>query len=268
MRSTFRGILWAILLVTFTLPAVSQADGVKMGAVVMHGKGGSPNKFVNGLADALAEKGYVVANIEMPWSKNREYDVDTVAADAQIDKAIADLRAKGAQKVFVIGHSQGGAFAIHYASTHKVDGLVPIVPGGNPGSRLFRAKLGKMVNKARKLVEAGKGDEKTNLKDFEGSKGYFSVYTTPKIYLTWFDPEGAMNYGNAIQNISKDLPVLFVEATDDYPGLRKFNMNVYDDLARNKLTRLYEPNASHIGAPDASIGEIEKWTTEVANSAK
>jgi pimeloyl-ACP methyl ester carboxylesterase len=59
----------------------------------------------------------------------------------------------------VAGHSQGGSFAIHYGATHPVDGLIPIVPGGNPGSDVFRNKLRKSVKKANKLVKSGKGDE-------------------------------------------------------------------------------------------------------------
>lgn len=268
MRLAHGKVLWIILVIIFALPVSAHADDVKMGIVIMHGKGGSPDRMVNGLADKLAKRGYIVANLEMPWSRNREYDVDTTAADEQIDKAIADMRAKGAQKIFVAGHSQGGGFAIHYGATHAIDGLIPIVPGGNPGSRVFRAKLSKSVGKANKLVAEGKGDKRTQFNDFEGSKGLYSIRTTPNIYLSWFSPDGAMNYKNAIENITDKLPVLFVEATDDYPGLHTFNMRVYAGLARNKLTRLYEPDASHTGAPEASVDEIAKWTAEVANSAK
>ena len=65
-----------------------------MSIVVMHGKGGSPDRFVNGLAAELANRGYIVANLEMPWSGDRNYDADTDAADAQIDKAIAEFNAE------------------------------------------------------------------------------------------------------------------------------------------------------------------------------
>lgn len=67
-----------------------------MGIVVMHGKGGSPDRWVNGLADGIASRGYIVANLDMPWSGQRDYDVDINAADAEIDKAIANMRSKGA----------------------------------------------------------------------------------------------------------------------------------------------------------------------------
>ena len=260
------GWSWIILGVALAFPFPVYAESPKMGIVVMHGKGGSPDRWVNGLADGLASRGYIVANLEMPWSGNRDYDADTTAADAEIDKAIATMRSKGAQKIFVAGHSQGGAFAIHYAATHPVDGLIPIVPGANPDSDLFRNKLYKSVKKAKKLVKAGKGDEQTELNDFEGGRGLYSIYTTPTIYLTWFTSDSAMNYESAIRKIAKKLPVLFVEATGDYPGLHKYNMKIYEKLSRNKLTRLYEPETDHLGAPEASIDEIAKWTAEVVNT--
>jgi predicted N-acetyltransferase YhbS len=34
----------------------------------MHGKGGSPTKYVSDLASSLKDEGYLVANLEMPWS--------------------------------------------------------------------------------------------------------------------------------------------------------------------------------------------------------
>lgn len=266
MQKVRSGLLWMMSIVVFALPGLAGADAPKIGIVVMHGKGGSPDRFVNGLAAELANRGYIVANLEMPWSGDRNYDADTDAADAQIDKAIADMRSEGAQKIFVAGHSQGGAFAIHYAATHTIDGLIPIVPGGNPDSDLFRSKLYKFVNKSKKLVKDGKGGEQTELKDFEGSRGFNTIYTTPNIYLTWFGADSAMNYGKSIRKISKTVPVLFVEATGDYPGLHKYNMGIYDDLPRNKLTRLYQPKTNHLGAPEASIDEIAKWTAEVAST--
>jgi len=48
----------------------------------------------------------------------------------------------------------------------------------------------------------GKGDEKTNFYDYEGSKGVTAVTTTPAIYLSWFDPSGAMNQTMAVKTMN------------------------------------------------------------------
>lgn len=54
-----------------------------MGIVIMRGKGGSPSRYVSDRAQALEGKGYLVANIEMPWSGRRDYDVDVSAAESK-----------------------------------------------------------------------------------------------------------------------------------------------------------------------------------------
>ena len=267
MRRACNGLLLGLVgSLAGMLPVATVAEVPKMGIVIMHGKGGSPDRHVDNLARQLKDKGYEVANLEMPWSGRREYDVDTDAADAEVDKAIADMRAKGAQKIFVSGHSQGGAYATHYGATHEVDGVIAIAPGGNVANKLFKEKLGKSVGKARKMVEAGKGDKKVNLDDFEGSKGTYSVRTTPRVYLTWFSPDGAMNMRKSVRRMSPNTPVLWLVAKNDYAGLRKLNIPLFDEFPSNPNTKMMEPDSDHIGAPSASIDLIADWTAVVATA--
>lgn len=241
-----------------------QADTVKAGIVVMHGKGGSPGKHVADLAASLERHGFVVANLEMPWSGSRNYDVDVGTAEREVAAALAALRERGASRVFVAGHSQGGLFALYFGGRHRIDGIVAIAPGGNVGNQTFREKLADSVESARELVAAGKGQEKARLSDFESARGTYSIVTTPSIYLTWFDPEGAMNQTLAMQGIKADTPVLFIVPTNDYPGLLRVKQEMFGLLAKHPLTRLYEPNSSHLNAPTASIQEIADWLGTVA----
>lgn len=246
--------------------AIAETDGAKIGIVVMHGKGGSPTKFVADLARSLEAEGYLVANLEMPWSGRRDYDVPVSAAEAEVETALSGLRSKGARKLFVAGHSQGGLFALYFGNKHAVDGIVAIAPGGNIANQVFGEKLGGFVESARKLVAEGKGDEKTKLADFEGAKGTYPIVTTPAIYLTWFDPAGAMNQMKAVQGMNPATPVLFIVPTSDYPGLLRVKQPMFDALPKHPRTRLYEPDANHVGAPTASIREIADWTKAVANT--
>ena len=236
-----------------------QADTPKAGVVVMHGKGGSPSKHVADLAASLERHGFLVANLEMPWSARRDYDVDVGAAENEVAAALAGLQQRGAGKVFVAGHSQGGLFALYFGGKHHVDGIVAIAPGGDVGNRIFREKLGQSVDLARKQIAEGKGEGKTHLSDYEGAKGIISVVTRPTDYVTWFDPEGAMNQRRAIQSIKADTPVLFIAPTNDYPGLLRVKQEMFGLLAKHPLTRMYEPNSSHLDAPGASTQEIEDW---------
>jgi pimeloyl-ACP methyl ester carboxylesterase len=242
----------------------AQADPARPGIVVMHGKGGTPSRYVAELASALERRGFLVANLEMPWSGRRDYDVAVSTAENEVEQALAAFRQQGAGKVFVAGHSQGGLFALYYGGRHPVDGIIAIAPGGNVANQTFREKLADSVARARQLVAEGKGQEKTRLNDYEGAKGLTSVVTTPGVYLSWFDPEGAMNQTLAMQRIKADTPVLFIAPSNDYPGLLRVKQEMFGLLARHPLTRMYEPNASHLNAPTASIQEIGEWIAAVA----
>ena len=87
------------LAMSTSLGALAQSE--PLGMVIMHGKGGSPTRRVADLARALEAKGYLVANLEMAWSGSRNYDVPVSRAEEEVAAAVADLRGKGAKKVFV-----------------------------------------------------------------------------------------------------------------------------------------------------------------------
>ena len=257
-------VMLAAVISAFSQSSLAQVPASTIGVVVMHGKGGSPTRLVAGLASFLEQKGYLVANLEMPWSGSREYNATVEAAEKEVDAALDSLRAKGASRVFVAGHSQGGLFAIYYGTKHVVDGIIAIAPGGNVATPIYRKEVGPSVEQARRLVAEGKGNEKARFSDYEGSKGTLTVNTTPLTYLTWFEPEGAMNQVKSSKAMNPQVPVLFVGPTNDYPGLVKVKHTMFDALPRNPLTRLYEPDSSHLEAPYASREEIVRWTAEVA----
>ena len=257
-----------VMAASAALPFAALAEPPSIGIVVMHGKGGSPTKFVSGLASALADKGYLVANLEMPWSGRRDYDVSVSRAEEEVESTLAALRSKGAQKLFVAGHSQGGAFAVYFAGKHSIDGVIAIAPGGDTGSPIAREKLGESVARARQAVAEGKGEEKLRLLDYEGSRGTYPVVVAPAVYLTWFDPEGAMNLARTALALNAQTPVLWLVAKNDYPGLRRANIPLYGRIPANPLNAFYEPNSSHLEAPSASLDEIVRWTREVANAPK
>ncbi len=152
-------------------PALTFAETAKIGIVIMHGKGGSPDQHVNGIANALERDGYLVANLEMPWSKRHEYNASVSAAEEQVDSALTKMRKQGATHLFVSGHSQGGGFALYFGGRHRVDGVIGLAPGGNVGRPRFSVRSWvNSVARARKLIEKGKGDETTRLMDHEDRK--------------------------------------------------------------------------------------------------
>jgi pimeloyl-ACP methyl ester carboxylesterase len=260
----FTRLVLAVLTAAVPMTATAQVDPI--GIVIMHGKGGSPTGYVAGLAKALEDKGYLVANLDMPWSGKRNYDVTATKGEEEVEAALAGLRGKGAKKVFVCGHSQGGIFALHLAGKLAADGFITIAPGGNVAGRIYLDQLGASLSRARQLVAEGKGNEPAQLDDYEGSKGKYPVAAIPAAYVTWFDPAGAMNMERAVKSASPRMPMLWVAPTKDYPGLIKASLPLYRTLPKHSLTRLYAPDADHVGAPTASADEIARWTREVASA--
>jgi dienelactone hydrolase len=255
----------ALAALSLLVPHPATAQGEPIGMVVMHGKGGAPTRHVADLAHALEQKGYLVANLEMPWSGRRNYDVSVSRAEEEVRSALASLRAKGARKVFVAGHSQGGLFALHIAGRLSVDGAIAVAPGGSVSSPVFREKLQGSLARARELVAAGKGDEAARLEDYEARKGTYPVVAVPAAYVTWFDPDGAMNMPSAARAANPRVPILWIVPKRDYPGLRKTTPGLFRELPANPLSKLYNPDSDHLGAPSASADEIMRWTREVAS---
>lgn len=253
----------ALFCTALPFTAAAQANAPKIGIVIMHGKGGSPARFVSDLANHLERRGYLVANLEMPWSGRRNYDVPITAAEDEVIAALQSMRDRGAQKLFVAGHSQGGLFALYFAGRHEIDGIIAIAPGGDVGSRVFREKLGESVEEARKLVAAGKGGEHARLSDYESSKGVYTIVTPPAVYLSWFEPEGAFNQTRIMRALKPQIPVLLIVPRNDYPGLLMNKQRLVGALPANTLNKLHEPDASHLGAPAAAREEIVRWTSEV-----
>lgn len=256
-------VFLAALCCTPALPVAAQTAPPKPGVVILHGKGGGPDRLVLPMARELQDRGFAVANLEMPWSGRRNYDVDVASAEQQVTAALKELQAKGAKKLFVAGHSQGAVFALHYASRHALDGLVILAPGGNVASRFYQQQVGRSVDRARDAVTAGKGAEPGEFDEFEGGKGFWTVRTTAAVYLSWFDPDGAMNQLKSSAALPKTLPVLHVAPTSDYPALLRAKQEMFDAIA-SPLKKLYAPDASHTTVPRVAAGEVANWIAEVA----
>ena len=254
-----------LVLLVFLLPPSLQAapSAPEIGVVVMHGKGGRPGKFVDELASAFEREGFRVANLEMPWSGSRHYDVDMNGGVDEITRALDAMLANGARKVFVTGHSQGGLFALHYGGLHRVDGLVPVAPGGQVDAGSFVTALGRHVAKAKQMVDEGRGNEKADFSDYEGSRGTNTITTTAAIYLNWFDPNGA-HTTRAFRNVKEGTPVLYVAPKRDYPGLQQSKQQNFKALPPHPQTRLYEPDSDHLNAPAAAAREVILWIRQIS----
>lgn len=231
--------------------------------ILLHPKGGRGrgHSGVTGLASDLSQAGYTVYAPEMPWSP---YTATLTEAFQFIDR-IVNSAAKKHKKVFISGHSIGAAVAYLYCSAYKntskhVKGVILNAPGHLlQVSMRIQEATAVDVQRARKLVRQGKGDVKSNFRDFnQGSR--FSISTTPRIYLSYFDPQ---QFPNPTENFDTfKVPVLWIDGKYDRAAARMGFENLYNSINKYSKYRknlYYEVDADHVGVPNAAGGIITKW---------
>lgn len=230
----------------------------KIGVVVLHGKWGSPDGHTRGLAKQLESNGFLVTSPEMPWSRQREYDKGAAAFVVEIDAAVTELRAKGAKKIAVVGHSQGAVAALRYATQRPVDGVALIAPGGHPQNDRFRDNYSSAVAEARALVGQGKADAPVSFNDLNGDRNR-SLRAPAQSVLDYFDPDGPLNsYVNAA-HIRPGTAVLLIAPTREAKSLKELSHSTYEKLAPAAKSSQVEVDADHVKAPDAAKMAVTDW---------
>lgn len=126
--------------------AVPEGEGPFPGAVLVHGHGvhdadgtGGAAKILRDIAWGLASDGIATLRYEKRLHEHEvadeNYTLDTVVTDDAVAAAstLADVEAVDADRVFVVGHSQGGKCAPTIADQHgNVAGVVALDPPAEP----------------------------------------------------------------------------------------------------------------------------------------
>jgi pimeloyl-ACP methyl ester carboxylesterase len=232
-----------------------------LGVVYLHGKGGWPGGFDGGIVNALKQEGAVAAEPEMPWSLHRRYDATYDQALVEIDAAIAGLKASGATRIVVVGHSLGANVAIGYAARHpELAGVVAIAPGHLPEIGNLRSFVGDAVEQARALVAQGKGNIPQSFPDM--AQGIpLTTTATPVVYLSWFDPNGPAvipKNAAAIGAAASPMPLLWVVGKLD-PIDRRGPEYAFDALAKNPKSKYIEVFAGHLTTALAARHQVIDW---------
>ncbi len=244
--------------VCFAAPAGRLSD---FGIVYLHGKGAWPGAFNGGILSSLREQGARIAKPEMPWSFHRRYDATYGQAMAEIDAVVAGLKAKGARRIVVIGHSLGANAAIGYAARHAdLAGVVALSPGHLPEVGGMRGFVAAAVARAKTLIAEGKGGVPQSFPDM--AQGIPLVATsTPVVYLSMFDPDGPAvipKNAAAIGAAPHPVPLLWVVGKFD-PIDSRGPGYAFNAAARNPKSKYIEVIAGHLTTPLVARNQVVAW---------
>jgi pimeloyl-ACP methyl ester carboxylesterase len=227
-----------------------------MGVVFLHGKGVWPGAFDGGIPAALEAEGAKVVSPEMPWSLRRMYGATFDQAMAEIDAAVATLKARGATRIVIIGHSLGANAAIGYAAQrHSVVAVVALAPGHLPETAEMRARTQSAIAEARQLMAAGRQDKRNWPDMVQGVPTFASA--TPAVYVSMFDPNGPAVIPRNVAALN-GIPLLWVVGNFD-PIHSRGPQYAFSRAAKNPANRYVEVLATHLTTSLMARGQVVDW---------
>jgi pimeloyl-ACP methyl ester carboxylesterase len=264
---------WSLVLaLILSLAGAGARADQKIGIVLLHGKLGMPLGVSGGrgpaigalLIAALKDAGYLVATPEMCWSRQRGFDRPRDECLAEIDQAIAALRSEGATSIVVGGQSLGGNAAIAYAASHAgLLGVIGLAPADDARAKANRPEIATAIGRGRELLASGKGDVRDSFADVNtGPQGSYpmAVNTTPRIYLSFFDPD---KVGSIADNVAKlKAPLLWIAGNED-PTQRDAETRFFRYAPANGLNRFVPVAAHHLATPDIGRDAVLAWLAEL-----
>ena len=244
--------------------AQPSARRARIGIVLLHGIGAT-GASMEPLAARWRQNGWSVSTPDLPYGGPAAFSRDVAAAEAIVTGELEKLRRGGAERLVLAGFSIGGFFAAHMAGRTQVDALVSIAPNGGSDMK----KVEDQLARARELIAQGRGQQPTLLYDAAvvGSERYELPAATPAAYVSWYDPNGVMNWRGVWQRLRAGTPVFLVVPTKDLANLRKVKKELWEGLPPHRANRLYEPRADHLGASMASADAAAAWLRETLEVA-
>lgn len=254
-------LILALLALVLAVASNPAAAFQRVGLVLLHGKTGSPAQFT-GMENMLVETGYGVETPEMCWSARRIYDKPLDKCFGDIDAAVARLRADGFEAIVVGGHSLGGLVALAYGATHdKLAGIVALAPDGEPGDFNGHVKVAESVQRAAKLMQAGKGDDTTTFTDRVLGR-YFAVEATPRAFLSFL---GSGSYLRPTRLLPRlQAPLFWVAGAKD--SSQRDAAALFKRAPENGLNRFLTVNAGHLGTPGAALVPMIDWLGRISGN--
>jgi pimeloyl-ACP methyl ester carboxylesterase len=248
--------------VVLALAAPAAAQGT-VGVILMHGKQGSPNTpGLRDIASKAESAGMKVVVPSMPWGTGgwEKINVTPDQVFAMIDGYASQLRAHGAQRIVVGGHSLGANVALAYAvARQNVAGVVMAAPGHSPvGSYRSSPAIKDSIDQAAQLVKSGQaGQPFSGLDENQGSS--IRMSTTAGVYAAWLNPRGQVSMPVQAPLLPASIPVMVIIGTKD-PGYGYMENSVYKPAAKNPYSKfLVIDGGDHRNTDQAASQRIVDW---------
>jgi pimeloyl-ACP methyl ester carboxylesterase len=251
-----RSAIALTLLSLAVLPVTYARANSDIGVVVLHGKQGNPGgRPTAAFLQALHSAGYAVQAPEMCWSGTRIYDAPFPDCLQAIDTAVAALRAAGARRIVVAGHSLGGNAAIAYGTSHpELAGIIALAPAAQPGQMARNPRVAPNVAQARQMVAAGQGGQRASFTDTNNGQ-VFTVVTTAAIFLSFLDPGGPADFPAVLAQ--ERVPIIWVAGSAD--RTQDQAAALFGRLPANPLNKFVQVGATHLDTPNAGTGPVLEW---------
>lgn len=229
-----------------------------IGVVVMHGKGGT-TKWVDSFASSLESEDIQVLTPDMPWHEDRIYDKSFEASMLEIQDYVNKLKAKGATKIFLAGHSMGAVASAGYAAQiGGIQGIILLAPGHFTNMNKFKRKFVGDLEKASSMIDSGKGNETSEFGDLNmGSRSTRDV--TASIYKSWFSPVGPAEFVTNMKSLKNGISVLYVAGSEDRIPKTKDREYAFDKAPANDKNQFTIIDSGHLDVPDGSSDVVKQW---------
>lgn len=227
-----------------------------IGIVVLHGTQGNPDSdTIRFFVSDLERAGYRTQVPVMCWSANRIFDKTYLDCLKEIDGAIAALRAAGARRIAVAGHSRGGSAAIVYAIQHPdLAGVISLAPSANPEQYIRNPDIADSIAKAQQMVDDGNADGRASFADFNNGRP-FTVNTTAATYLSFHQPGGPADYPERLPQLH--VPIIWIAGIHD--PLQDQSAEFFQRIPANPLNQYVKVDADHRGTPRAGTEAVLAW---------